>query len=63
MKNKILPLLLTFVCAASVAFAQKITVLGKVTDGQTKEPIVGASVLERGTTNGVVADIDGKFEL
>jgi hypothetical protein len=62
MKNKISPLLLIF-SLPFMLFAQKITVLGKVTDGQTKEAIVGASVLEKGTTNGVVADIDGKFEL
>ena len=27
------------------------------------EPIIGANVVERGTTNGVITDIDGNFEL
>lgn len=37
------------------------TVSGVVTDG--KEPLVGAAVLEKGTTNGTITDLDGKFEL
>lgn len=35
---------------------------GQVLDDQ-KEPIVGATVREKGTSNGVVTDIDGKFIL
>lgn len=27
------------------------------------EPIIGANIIERGTTNGVITDIDGKFKL
>ena len=34
---------------------------GKVVDANTKEPIIGASVNIKGTTHGVVTDIDGKF--
>ncbi|MCS3207344.1 carboxypeptidase-like regulatory domain-containing protein [Bacteroides stercoris] len=35
---------------------------GTVIDG-TGEPIIGANVLEVGTTNGVITDIDGNFKL
>lgn len=41
---------------------QNITVEGKVTDA-LGEPIIGASVQEKGTTNGIVTDIDGRFSL
>ena len=34
---------------------------GTVTDG--KDPLVGATILEKGTSNGTLTDIDGKFEL
>ncbi len=34
---------------------------GTVTDG--KEALIGAAVLEKGTTNGALTDIDGKFSL
>lgn len=37
-------------------------VSGVVTDG-TGEPIPGANVVEKGTTNGTVTDIDGKYTL
>jgi TonB-dependent starch-binding outer membrane protein SusC len=38
-----------------------ITITGTITDG--KEPLVGASVSEKGTTNGTIADIDGNYKL
>lgn len=41
---------------------QTITVTGLVVDA-VGEPIIGASVVEKGTTNGIVTDIDGKFTL
>ncbi|MDL2281856.1 TonB-dependent receptor [Parabacteroides sp. OttesenSCG-928-G06] len=37
-------------------------ITGTVTD-QTGEPIIGANVVEKGTTNGVVTDVNGKFSL
>lgn len=46
----------------SVAFAQGRLISGTVVDG-TGEPIIGANVLEVGTTNGVITDIDGNFKL
>ena len=51
------------ILAASALFAQKnITVTGTVTDAQ-KEPIVGVSVMQPGTTVGTATDIDGNFTL
>ena len=44
------------------AFAQ-MTVQGTVIDLATGEPIIGASVLEMGTTNGTITDFDGNFTL
>ena len=42
--------------------AQKKTITGVVTD-DLGEPIIGANVIEKGTTNGIITDIDGKFTL
>ena len=39
-----------------------ITVSGKVVD-TTGEPVIGASVVEKGTTNGAITDFDGNFTL
>lgn len=44
------------------AWAQTKQVSGVVTDG-TGETVIGASVLEKGTTNGTITDLDGKFIL
>jgi TonB-linked SusC/RagA family outer membrane protein len=43
-------------------FSQTITVTGKVND-PLGEPVIGASVLEQGTTNGTITDVDGNFRL
>lgn len=37
-------------------------VKGQIVDAMG-EPIIGASILEKGTTNGVISDIDGNFSL
>lgn len=50
-----------FVISANSSFAQ--TISGKVLDAQTKEPLIGATVLQSGTTNGVSTEVDGSFEL
>ena len=47
---------------SAVAYAQHISVRGIVKD-QMGEPVIGANVLVKGTSNGVITDIDGKFAL
>ena len=44
------------------ATLQAATVKGSVVDA-TGEPVIGASILVQGTTNGVITDIDGNFIL
>ena len=48
-----------FLLSSTLAFAQN-QVRGVVTD-PTGEPLIGVNVLEKGTTNGTVTDIDGKY--
>ena len=47
---------------ALTAFAQSVTVTGRVIDEQN-EPMIGAGVVQKGTTNGTTTDIDGQFRL
>ena len=55
--------LLFLLCLIPIwAFAQNITVKGTVKDG-AGETIIGASVVEKGTTNGTITDFDGNFTL
>ena len=60
MKQKLLTCLLTLLTSASL-LAQNVAVSGVVSD-QTG-PVIGASVFEKGTDNGAVTDLDGKFSL
>ncbi len=54
--------LLMLLCGAHHLLAQNI-IKGEVTEEGTKEPLIGASILIKGTGIGVVTDFDGKFEL
>ena len=57
-----LTLLFLFISLASFAFGQNI-VSGVVTDSETGETAIGASVLIKGTVRGTVTDVDGSFSL
>ena len=60
MKNKTF-LLVLFAALFSVAANAQIT--GTVLEASTDFPVIGASVIEVGTTNGVITDFDGNFVL
>ena len=45
------------------AFAQNITVKGKITDGATNETLIGVSVSVKGTTTGTQSDANGAFSI
>ena len=48
--------------AASPALAQT-AVTGALTDAETREPLVGATVIVEGTTTGTLTDLDGRYRL
>jgi len=50
-------------CAAQTAFAQDIEVNGTVLSSEDREPLTGVSVVQKGTTNGAITGLDGKFRL
>ena len=60
-KNLILFLIL--LCNCTFLYAQQFNITGVVTDKKLKEPIIGASVIVKGTTYGTVTDLDGNFTL
>lgn len=49
--------------ATSYSVQQRETVSGVIIDANTQETIVGASVMLKGSSQGTVTDIDGKFSL
>ena len=65
MRNSVMKSLAIFALSlttALTAFAQSVTVTGRVIDEQN-EPMIGAGVVQKGTTNGTTTDIDGQFRL
>lgn len=48
---------------SSLAWSQSRTVTGKVTDANDQAGIPGVNVVEKGTTNGTVTDVDGNFSI
>ena len=54
-------LLVMFLLSSTLAFAQN-KVTGTVTD-KTGAPLPGVNVLEKGTTNGSITDVDGKYSI
>lgn len=56
------PLPVSALGMAEISQVQDVTVKGKVTDSNG-ETIIGANVLEKGTTNGIITDMDGNFTL
>ncbi|MCJ8210829.1 TonB-dependent receptor [Mucilaginibacter sp. RS28] len=48
---------------SKVAWAQTRQITGQIIDQETNDPIVGASVLIKGTTRGTQTDISGRFKL
>lgn len=59
--RKILTFLLVLFAGGIAAFAQQ-SVKGQVVD-QNGLPIIGMTVLEKGTGNGVTTDVDGNYEI
>lgn len=64
MKRLLLKLLLGFalLMVSQLANAQARDVSGQITDA-TGAPLVGASIVEKGTTSGTITDLDGNFTL
>jgi TonB-linked SusC/RagA family outer membrane protein len=61
-KNLLLWVLGVLLCTSQV-FAQSRTITGVVTDADDGEPLIGVSLLVKGTTIGTVTGIDGDYSL
>lgn len=58
------PFVILLACFISMtAFAQKTAMTGVVLDTDNQEPLIGVTVMEKGTTNGTMTDIDGRFSI
>ena len=62
MKKSLMLTLAMILCATSLLAQAKFNVKGTVVD-TNGEPLIGASVIEKGTTNGTVTDFDGNYAI
>jgi len=60
--KKILVLSLLLLQISSLAWAQPLKVTGKVTDTRG-EPLPGVNIVEKGTTNGTISDMEGAYSI
>ncbi|MFR9603682.1 MAG: TonB-dependent receptor [Rikenellaceae bacterium] len=63
MKNFKVLIFAVLIAVATVPSAVAATLKGKVIDKSTNEPLIGATVMVKGTTQGVTTDLDGNFEI
>lgn len=62
MKHKLTLVLLSFFLGVQCMVAQQMKVTGVVINEDDGEPVIGASIVVKGTTIGTITDLDGKFE-
>ncbi len=55
-------LVFCFSLFSAIGYSQNITVSGKVND-ESGIPVPGASVVEKGTTNGTTTDLEGSYQI
>lgn len=63
MRRFILLFISLAIIGVQFAFAQSFVVKGKVVSDEGKEPLIGVSIIQEGTSNGVVTDFDGNYTL
>jgi len=63
MRKLLLILFIGLFTSGAVLAQDGMTVTGKLLDAQTKEPLIGATVGVKGTTNGVAVSLTGNFKI
>ena len=61
--KRIILLFVVFISTLQYSYGQKLTISGTVTAKEDGLPIIGASVVEKGTTNGTVTNFNGIYSL
>ncbi len=61
-KRNILLLLIALISTGSL-FAQNISVQGVITDKKTGETLIGATVTQKSTSNGIITSVSGEFTI
>lgn len=62
MRNYLFTFLLLLVVPLTINAQSKITISGVVTDAE-QEPLIGVTIMQKGTSTGTMTDLDGRFSL
>ena len=60
--RKLAAIMLSVLIGLPLSAQQRVTVSGQVVDDQN-EPLIAVGVVQRGTTNGVITDLDGNYSI
>ena len=60
---KKISILFMLLLGITTLYAQQLNITGTVIDKKLNEPIIGATVQVKGTNNGSITDMEGKFSL
>ena len=63
MQSSILAVLALLLLGGFTPLIAQVDITGSITDGASGEPLIGATVIQKGTTNGTNAGVDGSFTL
>ena len=63
MKKVSFLILILLLLSTTVLTAQELKIQGTVVDKMNKESLIGATVLQKGTTNGTITNYDGVFSI
>ena len=63
MRKRLILFLACLFTGVGLIVAQTITVTGTITSEEDNEPIIGATILVKGTNMGTVSDVNGKFSI
>lgn len=61
--KRLLFLFLVFLCLLQTINAQQKTVTGTIKSSVDGEPVIGATIIIRGTASGTVTDLNGNFSI
>ncbi len=62
-RQKITFLLFLLMVSISYGFSQNLTVSGVISSSADKAPVIGASIMIKGTQTGTISDLDGKYTI
>ncbi|PLX14275.1 MAG: hypothetical protein C0598_01680 [Marinilabiliales bacterium] len=61
--KRLLSSLIMIIGITSISVAQQLDVSGTIVDASDGSPLIGVTVIQKGTTNGSISDVDGKYSI